>query len=226
MGEMSFKKVIKGLGKIGAKTLSVGLSTQVPPFGAMAAKVLADALNLDPEDANFSQQIEAATTTEEGRLAILQAEQAYNLEVKKNCTAEQIAFLDAEVRRLGVVNQSYQAELGHAERTGKEGIAWVRPNIVKGVFKLGQVMIGALIIGAVLDWGVGTWMLDTCLDLVLDETGDIYKQCVSGIEGRTKLALTLSQIYSDNWHFISPIFGVLITWFGGRSVEKALDREH
>lgn len=97
---MSFKKIIKGLGEVGAKTLVAGLSIGGGPVGALAGSVLGEVFDIDENDKEFTQKVEARLGTEEGQLLAKEAEYRFRLQSQAQLNERDIALLDKAVKAL------------------------------------------------------------------------------------------------------------------------------
>lgn len=213
---MSFKSVIKGLGKIGATAIMAGLKIGGGSIGSLAADALSEALGISKESENFTERVTEAMGTQAGRLKILQADYNFKISSQRLLNEHELAVLNAEVARYEQSQLSYRAELDYGKHTGDTFVTHTRPLIIRQLFKLAKVMVYSLISAFILDVITDWVLMKKCTEAGVE----VIIGCWDFIKDRQSFSVRLSIMYKDNWVWLSPLFGVFMTWFGGRTWEK------
>lgn len=210
---MRVSRYLKPLLKIGAKTVVAGLSTGGGPIGAIVGSVLADKLNIDRNDPKFKEKVAKAALTEEGRRKIMLAE--LELQSKKATL-----FNTLELKQLEVVERNF-AQVQKTARTElltkDKYISHTRPFIVRQLFKLAALMVFSMIGALVADLITDSILMNECLALKTEED---LKICLAFIDTRESYSTKISTMYEENWLWLSPLFGIFVAYFTGRTYEK------
>ena len=215
---MSFKSVISKLGKIGATTLMAGLKIGGGSIGSLAADTLGEIFNLDKSASDFTEKVMSRLDTPEGRRKALEADYNFKLKSQQQLNEHELAILNAEVLLYTQSQESYRAELEYSKSTGDKFVSHTRPMIIRDLFKLAKVMVYSLISAAILDVITDWVLMARCTEAEVE----IVEGCWQFIKDRTSFSVRISLMYKDNWIWLSPLFGVFMTWFGGRTWEKKL----
>lgn len=228
---MSFKDTIKKLAKAGATTIAAGLNLGLGGgVGKIAGSMLSKALNVEEKSSAIAEKLESMLGSEEGRAQLKKMDLDFKLNMEAKLNERELSELNAEIRFFEEAQLSYRAELDYGAKTGDTFVSHTRPLIIRQLFKLAKVMvyslISAFVLDVITDWilirqcGLLTW---TPVDY--DSNVTSLGQCMQFVKDRVSFSVRISVMYKDNWVWLSPLFGIFMTWFGGRTWEKRHDRE-
>ena len=209
------KNVFKTLLKVGAHTLVAGLKIGGGEVGDLAADIISRKLGIGKNNPKFGELIEKLSHTKEGRARILAANHEFELESQRLLNESEFANLQHEANNYAQSQESYRAELEYGKVTKDTFVPYTRPLIIRELFKVAKFMVYTLVFAFVMDLVTDSILIKNCYDELFNN------ECVTFIHEREPYSVKISNLYKANWVWLSPLFGIFMTWFGGRSYEKA-----